>query len=141
MYVNSKYNGPYFFLWLNIEHSLSQKQFTYWMIYTLVKSLEFLVKIVRLNLCNFHTVHTATVTHYTVEKQEILSHWKNISWNQLFGKTVDFTKFLSKTAAVWKLRKFTLTHFLQKFRVNNSFITKITKYIHSWLDEIFFRLE
>ena len=37
---------------------------------------------------------------HSVEKQEILSHWKNISWNQLFSKffskTVVFTKFLSK---------------------------------------------
>ena len=37
---------------------------------------------------------------HSVEKCEILSHRKNISWNQLFSnlfsKTIAFTKFLSK---------------------------------------------
>jgi len=43
------------------------------------------------------------------KKREILSHWKNISWN------------------MWKWRKFTLTLFWQKFRESNCFTTKVTK--------------
>ena len=56
-------------------------------------SRNFCQKCVRLNRSNFHTVHS-------VEKREILSHWKKISSNQLFSnfflKNVIFMKFLTK---------------------------------------------
>ena len=56
----------------------------------------FCLKCVRVNFCNFHSViHT-----HSVEKWEILSHWKFFSSNQLFSnffsKTIAFTKFLRK---------------------------------------------
>ena len=46
---------------------------------------------VRVFLRNFHSVGD-----HSVEKREILSHLKNISSNQLFSKTVTFTKILQK---------------------------------------------
>ena len=79
---------------------------------------------------------------HSVEKQEILSHWKNISWNQLlsnfFSKTVVFTKFLSKKCErefpqfphVWKLRKFSL---FDKNFVKATVLLK--KLINSWFHE------
>ena len=48
---------------------------------------------------DFSFFHTAL---HSVEKREILSHWKYISWNQLscnfffFSKNIVFTKFLPK---------------------------------------------
>ena len=92
---------------------------------------------------------------HSVEKREILSHWKKISSNQLFSnffsKTIDFTKFLPKKyereflqfphcgvvkyyktgwlilRTVWKLRKFTLAHFWQKIHESNVFTKEFTK--------------
>ena len=46
---------------------------------------------VRVFLRNFHSVGD-----HSVEKREILSRQRNISSNQLFSKTVTFTKFLPK---------------------------------------------
>ena len=61
----------------------------------LVKTLlsrNFCQKRVRVKFRNFHTVRV-----HIVEKQEVPSHWRNISSNQLFsnlfGKTVTLTKF------------------------------------------------
>ena len=51
-------------------------------------SRNFCQKCVRLNCSNFYTV--------SLEKNEKLSLTKNISSNQLFSKTVTFTKFLPK---------------------------------------------
>ena len=83
--------------------------------------------------------------------QEISLVIENISSNQLFSnlfsKTVAFTKFLPKTSeaisaqhsvhsvekwkmycyTVWKLQKFTLTYFWQKFRESNVFTKGNTK--------------
>ena len=80
------------------------------------------------------------LVHHSVEKWKIYSHWRKISSNQLFSnffsKTVTFTKFLSKkcereflvfphSLTVWKLHKFSLTLFCQKFRETNGFTKEI----------------
>ena len=47
---------------------------------------------------------TDSTLYHSVEKREILSHQKNISWNQLFSnyfsKNVAFTEFSKKSARV-----------------------------------------
>ena len=54
---------------------------------------------------------------HSLEKREILPHRKNNSWNQLFSKTIDFTKLLHKKMwrrivhTPWKLLKIPLTLF------------------------------
>ena len=48
----------------------------------------------------FHEIFAEELWKHSVEKREILSHWKKISSNQLFSnffsKTIAFTKFLRK---------------------------------------------
>ena len=76
-------------------------------------------------------------------KREILSHQKNISSNQLFGKNRYFHEIFTKNAwerilvistlcTVWKLRNFTATIFSQKFREINFLLKNFTL---SWFDE------
>ena len=67
-----------------------------------------------------------------------MSSPKKFSSNQLDNfKNVAFTKFLSNKCEilVWKLRKFTLTHFWQKNFVKVMVLLK--KVLNSWFDEIF----
>ena len=84
-----------------------------------------------------------------MEKLKIYCHPRKISSNRLFSiffsKNVSFTKFFQKYVTVnfrnfhtvyylftvWKLRKFTLTHFWQKFRETNVFTIEITKELFS----------
>ena len=120
------------------RNSLSQKRKKNRQINSLVTYLvkpllsrNFCQKCVRETSRNFHNVLWQC---HSVEKWGILSHRKNISWNQLFSnlfsKTVAFTKFLSKkcernlkisTLWVWKKRTFMLNLFSQKFRESNNF--------------------
>ena len=73
----------------------------------------FCKKIVGEKFANFHTVQC-----HSVEKREILSHRKKISWNQLFSnffsETVTFTKFLPKKRES-KFPKF--AHCLEKWKI------------------------
>ena len=74
-------------------------------------------------------------TQHSVEKQEILSHQKNILSIQLFtdffDKNVPFTKFLLKCVrvnlhnTVWKNERFTVTH--KKFRQINPLVFSVVK--------------
>ena len=88
--------------------------------------------------------------HWTVPPT---AHRKNISSNQLFSnffsKNVVFIhelfankvwEWISVISTVcgrglWKLRKFTRTTYLQKFRESNGFTKEL---LNSWFDEIFF---
>ena len=89
---------------------------------------------------------------HSVEKREILSHWKKISSNHLFSnfysKTNAFTKFLQKKCereflqfphCVFRSRDYSTAHSLEiteiysrtfvtkKFRENNVFTREVTK--------------
>ena len=59
------------------------------------------------------------------------NHTQKFLWNRLDRKHVDLTEkysFFWKThSTVWKLRKFSLTYFWQKFRQSNGFTKEITK--------------
>ena len=85
---------------------------------------------------NYYYTQCGKMKHLFSPKQNILSS------NQFFAKDVGFTKFLPKNAlvifcnyhtTVWKLWKFSLTHFRQKFRETNGFTKEITK----WLTKFF----
>ena len=127
-------------LWKNEKFSLTGKinrqinSLVFWSIKTLF-SRNFCQKSVRLNFRNFHTV--------CVEKREILSHWKKFRQinylvisllKPLFSRNFcekcvreNFCNFHSVGPTLWKLRKFTLTKFWQKFRESNGFTKEITK--------------
>ena len=72
-------------------------------------------------LCCYKDTSNAMICN--VENQEILSHRKNISGNQLvskfFSKTVTFTKFVQK--------KCNDVHSVEKFRESNVFTKENTK--------------
>ena len=63
---------------------------------------------------NFHNFH---VVSHSVEKREIKSDKADLIDN--FHETNP-----SLQSTVWKLRNFTFTHFWQKFRESNVFITQ-----------------
>ena len=73
------------------------------------------------NSWNFHTV----------------SHWKNISWNQLFSKDLVFTKFLPNVRVnflnfltvfftVWKFQDFSVTQILREINFGEVEVVKLS---------------
>ena len=83
-------------VWRNEKFSLAEKKFRQindYLVISLVKPLlsrNFCEYSVRENFCNLHYVS------HSVEKREILCHKKTREIINLFSKTVDFTKVLSK---------------------------------------------
>ena len=97
---------------------------------------------------------------HSVEKREILSLKKKTKYRQIHSSVTYLVKpllsrnFCQKcvrenpvictlcnvisSVTVWKLRKFTLALFWQKFRGTNVLTKEITKYAVSSFDEIFF---
>ena len=80
----------------------------------------------RVSFCNFHTAHWFEVRKIA----------RFFLIKKIFRQIVGFTKFLPKmrktkgttsTQLVWKLLRFSLTHFWQKFREINDFTKEITK--------------
>ena len=67
----------------------------------------------------------AQCAHHSVEKREIFSHQKNISWNHLFSKMLS-RNFCQKCVKE-NFRNFSLTLFWQKFRETNIFTKEVTK--------------
>ena len=95
------------------------------------------------------------VQPHSVEKREILSHWKKISSNRLFSnffsKSIAFTKFLRKKceriSAISTLYTMSVEKYYKRlslllrqsniFSVKSTFIQK--KLVKSWFHEIFER--
>ena len=55
-----------------------------------------------------------------------------------WSKILQSPELIHNHSAVWKLRKFSSTIFWQKFRESSVYYYRITKFIKSWLHEIFF---
>ena len=96
--IGRKFNAKDMIGWLNQECHLRNS------LAFLAKISWMYIKFLRKKLSNlsffFHTAQCGRHNVTSVEKQEIISHRKNISWNQLssnfVSKNVGFTKFLSK---------------------------------------------
>ena len=78
---------------------IEENNFSYFYVESISCMIRLMQKVINAKTHCVHTVRTY-VRVRSGEKREILSHRKNISWNQLFSdffsKTVDFTKYLSK---------------------------------------------